>query len=50
MSVPLYEYQEQRENLVKWAAKKGEEGIKEYHQQKNMVSIDGLATPLSEII
>ncbi|MGB3656028.1 MAG: pyridoxamine 5'-phosphate oxidase family protein [Rivularia sp. (in: cyanobacteria)] len=50
MSVPLYEYQAQRENLVKWAAKKGESGIKEYHQNKNMVSIDGLATPLSEII
>lgn len=49
MSVPLYEYQGQRENLVKWAAKKGEEGIKKYHKQKNLVSIDGLATPLSEI-
>ena len=50
MSVPLYEFQEQRESLVKWAAKKGESGIKEYHQKKNMVSIDGLATPLSEIL
>ncbi len=50
MSVPLYEYQAQRESLVKWAAKKGESGIKEYHKQKNMVSIDGLATPLSEIV
>ncbi|MGB3637852.1 MAG: pyridoxamine 5'-phosphate oxidase family protein [Rivularia sp. (in: cyanobacteria)] len=49
MSVPLYEFQGQRESLVKWAAKKGESGIKEYHQKKNMVSIDGLATPLSEI-
>jgi hypothetical protein len=49
MSVPLYDFQGQRENLVKWAAKKGEEGIREYHQKKNMVSIDGLATPLSEI-
>ena len=49
MSVPLYEFQGQRDSLVKWAAKKGEEGIKEYHQQKNMVSIDGLATPLSEM-
>ena len=49
MSVPLYEFQGQRDNLVKWADKKGKEGIKEYHQKKNMVSIDGLATPLSEI-
>lgn len=50
MSVPLYEFQAQRDSLVKWAAKKGEEGIKEYHQKKNMVSIDGLATPLNEIV
>ncbi len=50
MSVPLYDYQAQRENLVKWASKKGESVIKEYHQKKNMVSIDGLATPLSEIL
>lgn len=49
-SVPLYEYQGQRETLVKWAEKKGEQGIKEYHQQKNLVSIDGLSTPLNEII
>ena len=50
LSVPLYEFQEQRESLVQWAAKKGELGIKEYHQKKNIVSIDGLATPLSEIL
>ncbi|BAY81216.1 hypothetical protein NIES267_06910 [Calothrix parasitica NIES-267] len=49
MSVPLYEFQGQRDSLVKWADKKGKSGIKEYHHQKNMVSIDGLATPLSEI-
>ncbi|MBD2571230.1 pyridoxamine 5'-phosphate oxidase family protein [Anabaena lutea] len=47
--VPLYEYQGQRETLVKWASKKGEEGIREYQQQKNLVSIDGLSTPLSKM-
>lgn len=47
--VPLYEYQEQRETLVQWAAKKGEHGIQDYHQQKNLVSIDGLATPLNQL-
>ncbi|WP_353930564.1 pyridoxamine 5'-phosphate oxidase family protein [Okeanomitos corallinicola TIOX110] len=47
--VPLYEYQAQRETLVHWANKKGEQGIKEYHQQKNLVSIDGLLTPLSQV-
>ncbi len=46
--VPLYEYQGQRQNLVKWAEKKGEKGIQEYHQQKNLTSIDGLPTPLGK--
>lgn len=48
-AVPLYEYQRQRDTLVKWAINKGEQGIKEYHQQKNFVSIDGLLTPLSQV-
>ncbi|MDZ8052215.1 MAG: pyridoxamine 5'-phosphate oxidase family protein [Aulosira sp. ZfuVER01] len=47
--VPLYEYQGQRQTLVNWATKKGEEGVREYQQQKNLVSIDGLATPLSNL-
>jgi hypothetical protein len=47
--VPLYEYRGQRQILVNWATKKGEEGVREYQQQKNLVSIDGLATPLSKL-
>lgn len=47
--VPLYEYKGQRQVLVDWADKKGEQGIEDYQQQKNLVSIDGLATPLSQI-
>ncbi len=46
--VPMYEYRGQRENLIKWAEKKGEEGIQEYHQRKNLISIDGLPTPLNK--
>ncbi|YAF97686.1 MAG: pyridoxamine 5'-phosphate oxidase family protein [Nodularia sp. CChRGM 3473] len=45
--VPLYEYQGQRQNLVTWANKKGEQEIKAYQQQKNLLSIDGLSTPLN---
>lgn len=45
--VPLYECQGQRQTLVNWAAKKGPEGVREYQQQKNQVSIDGLSTPLA---
>ncbi|MBD2364310.1 pyridoxamine 5'-phosphate oxidase family protein [Anabaena minutissima FACHB-250] len=47
--VPLYEYKGQRQTLVNWADKKGEQGVKDYQQQKNLVSIDGLATPLSKL-
>lgn len=45
--VPLYECVGQRETMVKWAQKKGVDGITAYHRQKNMVSIDGLPAPLS---
>ncbi|NJO39515.1 MAG: pyridoxamine 5'-phosphate oxidase family protein [Cyanobacteria bacterium CRU_2_1] len=47
--VPLYESIGYRDNLVKWAAKKGEAGLQDYHKQKNQVSIDGLPTPLSHL-
>jgi hypothetical protein len=46
--VPLYEYKGQRDTLVNWADQKGEQGVKDYQQQKNIVSIDGLVTPLSK--
>ena len=47
--VPLYEYQAQRQEMIDWAAKKGVAGMKTYQQQKNRVSIDGLATPLGQV-
>lgn len=50
LGVPLYEYQGQRDALVNWADKKGESGLHDYWQQKNMISIDGLPTPLSQQI
>lgn len=49
LGVPLLQYQEQRSALVDWAEKKGEEGLAAYWQQKNLVSLDGLPTPLSGI-
>jgi hypothetical protein len=48
MAVPLYEYKEQRDLLIDWAAKKGPEGMKEYRRTKNAVSIDGLPTGLQD--
>ncbi|WP_341525077.1 pyridoxamine 5'-phosphate oxidase family protein [Nostoc sp. UHCC 0302] len=48
--VPLYEYQGQRQTIVKWARNKGAQGVQDYQQQKNLVSLDGLPTPLSKLL
>jgi hypothetical protein len=48
MGVPLYEYRQQRHELIASAEKKGIEGLKEYRRNKNAVSIDGLPTGLSD--
>jgi hypothetical protein len=44
--VPMMGYAGERGTLTEWARKKGEDGIAEYRQQKNAVSIDGLPTGL----
>ena len=44
--VPLYEYQGERETLLRWAEKKGPQGLAAYWQEKNQISIDGLPTRL----
>lgn len=46
--VPVYEFKEERDTLIDWAAKKGRSGIEEYQQKKNLESIDGLPTKLFE--
>lgn len=46
--VPLLEPVAQRPLLAEWATNKGEQGVQEYHKAKNMISIDGLPTPLSQ--
>jgi hypothetical protein len=45
--VPVYEFQQERQTLIDWAADKGELGIQQYQQQKNLQSIDGLPTNLN---
>lgn len=42
MSVPFYDYKEDRRALDEWAVKKGVAGVREYQQRKNLQSIDGL--------
>jgi len=46
MAVPLMEAKGQRQDLVDWAERKGEDGIKAYWREKNLTSFDGLPTGL----
>jgi hypothetical protein len=48
--VPLYEYQRERADLVRYAEKKGTDGMGEYRRKKNVRSIDGLVTTLGKVI
>lgn len=45
--LPLYEYQGERETLVAFAEKKGEDGLRAYRSEHNLRSIDGLPTGLT---
>ncbi len=44
-SVPLFSYEGERDQLDKWVAKKGIDGLEQYRQEHNVRSIDGLLTP-----
>ena len=46
--VPLFEAVEQRDLMPTWANARGEDGLHEYWQKKNRVSIDGFPTGLPE--
>ena len=43
-AVPFFAYQGEREQLNEWAAKKGADGIRQYWQDRNQVSLDGKPT------
>jgi Pyridoxamine 5'-phosphate oxidase len=47
-AVPRMDYVGQRDTLIRWAVAKGDQGLKDYHCEKNMQSVDGLRTPLAE--
>ncbi|MDQ2078407.1 pyridoxamine 5'-phosphate oxidase family protein [Marinimicrobium sp. ABcell2] len=47
-AVPFYEYKGERETLNNWADNRGREGVKEYWEKKNLVSLDGKSTGISE--
>ncbi|MBD1912896.1 MULTISPECIES: pyridoxamine 5'-phosphate oxidase family protein [unclassified Leptolyngbya] len=50
MGVPLMTLNEQRDDLLRWADKKGEQGLLDYWKQKNVISIDQMPTPLGAAI
>lgn len=43
-AVPFMDYKQDRDVLEKWAEKRGPDGIRDYWQEKNQTSIDGLPT------
>ncbi|WP_286830658.1 MULTISPECIES: pyridoxamine 5'-phosphate oxidase family protein [Kordiimonas] len=47
-AVPEMELVAERQTLKKFAEARGEDGIRDYQQQKNLVSIDGFETGLND--
>lgn len=45
-AVPSFEYKEDREDLVYWTNKIGDDGVKNYWKEKNQTSIDGKPTKI----
>lgn len=41
-AVPRFVYEGERDQLLKWAERKGEEGLTEYARENNVNSLDGL--------
>lgn len=44
MAVPFFDYQGEREQLSDWATSNGDDGMKEYWEKNNQLSMDGLPT------
>lgn len=42
--VPFYKYIGERRTMYDWADKKGPDGLRQYIQEKNLTSLDGLPT------
>lgn len=45
-AVPQYDFVAERPKLCQWAESKGDEGLAQYREAKNQLSIDGLPTHL----
>ncbi len=49
-AVPFYELKGERDTLVKWAKNRGEDGIKNYWEEKNQASLDGKPTHILDAL
>lgn len=49
MSVPYFSYQGERDELKKWAKKKGQAGIEQYWLDKNQQSLDGKPSHIKKL-
>ena len=47
MAVPHYDYRGEREQLNRWAERKGDSGLRRYWIDKNSTSLDGLPTGIA---
>lgn len=50
MSIPFFDYVDEREQLNQWAVNKGEQGIRDYWQEKNKLSLDGVPTGIDKVL
>lgn len=46
MGVPFLDFKAQRDQLEKWAEKKGPQGVRQYWEEKNQLSLDGKPTDI----
>ncbi len=46
MGVPFLDFKSGRDQLEKWADKKGAQGVREYWKEKNQISLDGKPTDI----
>lgn len=47
-AVPLFDYNSDRDQLIKWANTKGDEGVRQYWEKNNQTSLDGKPTQIFE--
>ena len=45
-AVPFLDFKEPRDTLEQWAGRKGDEGLQEYWENRNQVSLDGKPTKI----